>query len=65
MCIRDRVYGLAKLINENQVPERLKGARIYGMDMGQMLSLIHIYAAPSSTSMWSMSARATGKSEAL
>ena len=24
------VYGLAKLINENQVPERLKGARIYG-----------------------------------
>ncbi len=32
------VYGLAKLINENQVPERLKGARIYGMDMGQMLA---------------------------
>ena len=32
------VYGLAKLINEGQVPERLKGARIYGMDMGQMLA---------------------------
>ena len=32
------VYGLAKLINENQVPERLKWARIYGMDMGQMLA---------------------------
>ena len=32
------VYGLAKLINENLVPERLKGARIYGMDMGQMLA---------------------------
>ena len=32
------VYGLAKLINENQVPDRLKGARIYGMDMGQMLA---------------------------
>ncbi len=32
------VYGLAKLINENQVPKRLKGARIYGMDMGQMLA---------------------------
>ena len=32
------VYGLAKLINENLVPERLKGARIYGMDIGQMLA---------------------------
>ena len=32
------VYGLAKLINENQVPERLKGARIYSMDMTQMLA---------------------------
>lgn len=32
------VYGLAKLINDNQVPERLKGARIYGMDISQMLA---------------------------
>ena len=32
------VFGLAKLINENQVPDRLKGARIYGMDIGQMLA---------------------------
>ena len=32
------VYGLAKLINENQVPKRLKGARIYGMDIAQMLA---------------------------
>ena len=32
------VYGLAKLINEGQVPERLRGARIYGMDMGLMLA---------------------------
>ena len=32
------VYGLAKLINENQVPERLKGARIYSMDIAQMLA---------------------------
>ena len=32
------VFGLAKLINENQVPYRLKGARIYGMDIGQMLA---------------------------
>ena len=31
-------FGLAKLINENQVPDRLKGARIYGMDIGQMLA---------------------------
>ena len=32
------VYGLAKLINENQVPKRLKGARIYSMDIAQMLA---------------------------
>ena len=32
------VYGLANLINEGKVPERLKGARIYGMDMGQVLA---------------------------
>lgn len=32
------VFGLAKLINENQVPDRLKGARIYSMDIGQMLA---------------------------
>ena len=32
------VFGLAQLINENQVPDRLKGARIYGMDIGQMLA---------------------------
>lgn len=32
------VFGLAKLIKENQVPDRLKGARIYGMDIGQMLA---------------------------
>lgn len=32
------VYGLAKMINENQVPERLKGARIYSMDIAQMLA---------------------------
>ena len=32
------VYGLAKLINEDKVPKRLKGARIYGMDMGLMLA---------------------------
>jgi len=32
------VYGLAKLINEHQVPHRLIGARIYGMDIGQMLA---------------------------
>ena len=32
------VYGLAKLINENRVPERLKGARIYSMDIAQMLA---------------------------
>ena len=32
------VYGLAKLINEGQVPERLKGTRIYSMDIATMLA---------------------------
>lgn len=32
------VYGLAKLINEDKVPDRLKDARIYSMDIGQMLA---------------------------
>ena len=32
------VYGLARLINDGQVPERLKGARIYSMDIAQMLA---------------------------
>ncbi len=32
------VYGLAQLINDGKVPERLKNARIYSMDMGQMLA---------------------------
>ena len=32
------VYGLAKLINEDKVPDRLKGACIYSMDIGQMLA---------------------------
>lgn len=32
------MYGLAKLINDNQVPSRLKGARIYSMDIAQMLA---------------------------
>lgn len=32
------VYGLARLINEGKVPERLKGARIYGLEMGSLLA---------------------------
>ncbi len=32
------VYGLANLINQNQVPKRLKGAHIYSMDISQMLA---------------------------
>lgn len=32
------VYGLAKRIKDGRVPARLQGARIYGMDMGQMLA---------------------------
>lgn len=32
------VYGLAARIERGEVPERLKNARIYSMDMGQMLA---------------------------
>ncbi|MDE6443190.1 MAG: AAA family ATPase [Muribaculaceae bacterium] len=32
------VYGLARMINEEKVPERLKGARIYGLDLGTLLA---------------------------
>lgn len=32
------VYGLAQLIEEGNVPERLIGARIYQMDMGSMIA---------------------------
>ncbi|MBP3756763.1 MAG: AAA family ATPase [Prevotella sp.] len=32
------VYGLARLIEKGDVPERLKGSRIYMMDLGTMLS---------------------------
>lgn len=32
------VYGLARLINENKVPEKLKGARIYSLDIGSLLA---------------------------
>lgn len=32
------VYGLAERINNGDVPERLKGCRIYAMDMGTMLA---------------------------
>lgn len=32
------VYGLAARIEHGEVPERLKNARIYSMDMGQMLA---------------------------
>lgn len=32
------VYGLAERINRDQVPPRLKGSRIYMMDMGSMLA---------------------------
>lgn len=32
------VYGLADRINKGEVPERLKGCRIYAMDMGSMLA---------------------------
>ena len=32
------IYGLAKRIEEGNVPERLKGARIYQMDMGTMIA---------------------------
>ena len=32
------VYGLARLINEGKVPERLKGSRIYGLDIATMIA---------------------------
>jgi len=32
------VYGLAKLLNEDKVPEPLKGAKIYALDMGSLLA---------------------------
>ena len=32
------VYGLAKLLNEGNVPEPLKGAKIYSLDMGSLLA---------------------------
>ena len=31
-------YGLAKLLNENQVPKPLKGARIFSLDLGSLLA---------------------------
>lgn len=31
-------YGLARLINEDKVPEQLKGAKIYSVDLGGMLA---------------------------
>ena len=31
-------YGLAARINEGRVPEKLKNARIYGIDLGSMLA---------------------------
>lgn len=32
------VYGLAKLLNEGKVPEPLKGAKIYALDLGTLLA---------------------------
>ena len=32
-------YGLAARINEGRVPEKLKNARIYGIDLGSMLAV--------------------------
>lgn len=32
------VYGLARLINEDKVPERLKNAKIYSLDLGTLLA---------------------------
>lgn len=32
------IYGLATMINEGRVPDRLKGYKIYGMDMGQLIA---------------------------
>lgn len=35
------IYGLARLINEGKVPQRLKGARIYRLDMGSLVAGTH------------------------
>lgn len=32
------VYGLARLINDGKVPDRLKGARIYSLEVGSLLA---------------------------
>lgn len=32
------VLGLAKLINDNNVPERIKGAKLYSLDLGALLA---------------------------
>jgi len=32
------VYGLARLLNENRVPEPLQGARIFSLDLGSLLA---------------------------
>lgn len=32
------VYGLADLINRDRVPKRIRGCKIYGVDMGQLLA---------------------------
>lgn len=32
------IYGLARMIEDGRVPERLKGAKIYQMDMGAMIA---------------------------
>ena len=32
------IYGLAKRINKNDVPPRLRGCKIYGVEMGQLLA---------------------------
>ena len=34
-------YGLARLINEGKVPEQLKGAKIYSMDLGSLIAGTH------------------------
>lgn len=32
------VYGLARLLNEGKVPEPLKGAAVYALDLGTLLA---------------------------
>ena len=32
------IYGLARLLNEERVPEPLKGARIFALDLGSLLA---------------------------